>query len=377
MPDLTLVLLGAGKSTRFNNKIKKQWIRIGDDPLWLFLSKKLQKYANFKKVIIVAEESEINYMKNFASYTYINGGEERQISLRNALEKVETEFVLVTDIARACISKQVMDDLILKRNKADIIVPYLSVNDTVHYQDKFINRDEIKLIQTPQLSKSSVLKKALNTTKIFTDDSSAIIENGGSVAYIKGENKAVKLTFFKDLDKLECLKAPNKDVFIGIGYDVHPFQKNKEMFLCGVKIDFPLGFKAHSDGDVALHSLIDAILGAAGAGDIGELFPDDDKKYKNIDSKKLLKEIKNFIDKVGYEIINIDINIIAQKPKISPYKQKMKEVVSKILEIPKIRINIKATTTEGLGYIGRNEGIAVQATATLKYSDWTAEDHHK
>ncbi len=371
MPDLTLVLLGAGKSTRFNNKTKKQWIRVGDDPLWLFLSKKLQTYADFKKIIVVANKDEISYMKKYASYIYVKGGEERQISLKNALKKVETEFVLVTDIARACIDKKVIDNLISKKNSADIIVPYLDVSDTVHYQNKYINRGDVKLIQTPQLSKSTVLKEALNTTKIYTDDSSAIIENGGSIAYVKGSKKAVKLTFLSDLETLECLKASSKDIFSGIGYDVHPFEKNKEMFLCGVKIDFPFGFKAHSDGDVALHALMDAILGAAGAGDIGEIFPDCDEKYKDIDSKELLKEVKNFITKVGYDIVNVDLNIIAQKPKISPYKQKMREVLSNILNILQTKINIKATTTEGLGYIGRNEGVAVQVIASLKYSDWT------
>ena len=374
MPDLTLVLLGAGKSTRFNKKIKKQWIRIGDDPLWLFISKKFQSFANFNKIIIVADKKEINYMKKFAPYTFVQGGSERQLSLKNALKEVHTKFVLVSDIARVCIKKQLIDNLLSKTDEADSIVPYISVSDTVHYQGKYINRNDIKLIQTPQLSKSSILKNALDTPQIFTDESSAILASGGKVMYVDGSSKAIKLTFFQDLEKLDCIQPPNKDIFTGIGYDVHPFESGKEMFLGGVKLDVPFGFKAHSDGDVAIHALIDAILGAIGAGDIGELFPDSNDKYKNIDSKILLKEVSDFITVTGYEIIHIDLNIIAQIPKISPYKEKIRQTLSMILNIDKIKINIKATTTEELGYIGRKEGLSVQAIASLKYSDWTLKE---
>ncbi len=142
------------------------------------------------------------------------------------------------------------------------------------------------------------------------------------------------------------------------------------MWLGGIQIDVPYGFKAHSDGDVLIHSLIDALLGAACAGDIGEFFPDTDAQYKNIDSKLLLEEIVKFICDVGYEITNIDLTIIAQKPKINPYKQEIKTTIARLLKIEKQFVNIKATTAEKLGFIGRAEGVAVQSIATLKYYDW-------
>jgi 2-C-methyl-D-erythritol 4-phosphate cytidylyltransferase/2-C-methyl-D-erythritol 2,4-cyclodiphosphate synthase len=143
------------------------------------------------------------------------------------------------------------------------------------------------------------------------------------------------------------------------------------MVLGGVKIDSSFGFKAHSDGDVLIHSLIDALLGAAGAGDIGEFFPDTDNKFKNIDSTILLKQIVEFIINIGFEIVNVDITIIAQVPKINPYKKEIKKTLAKLLNLPKFKVNIKATTAEQLGFIGRAEGVAVQSSATLKFYDWT------
>jgi 2-C-methyl-D-erythritol 4-phosphate cytidylyltransferase/2-C-methyl-D-erythritol 2,4-cyclodiphosphate synthase len=143
------------------------------------------------------------------------------------------------------------------------------------------------------------------------------------------------------------------------------------MFLGGVNIDSSFGFKAHSDGDILIHSIIDALLGACGAGDIGEFFPDTDKKYKNADSKLLLKYIVEFINNVGFEIVNIDLTILAEVPKINPYKIQIKTTMAKLLNIPKYKINIKATTSEKMGFIGRKEGVAVLSTANLKYYDWT------
>ena len=142
------------------------------------------------------------------------------------------------------------------------------------------------------------------------------------------------------------------------------------MVLGGVEIESKFGFKAHSDGDVALHSLIDALLGAIGAGDIGEWFPDNDNAYKNADSKELLKKVVDFLGNVGFVINNIDMTIIAQTPKISPYKRALQESIATLLSVPLYAVNIKATTTEQLGFIGRGEGVCVMTSALLKRFDW-------
>ncbi|PHO08775.1 bifunctional 2-C-methyl-D-erythritol 4-phosphate cytidylyltransferase/2-C-methyl-D-erythritol 2,4-cyclodiphosphate synthase [Malaciobacter canalis] len=371
MSNVTLIILCAGNSSRFSLKAKKQWLRVDNDPVWLYVSKKLTSYYNFANVIVTSHKDEINYMKNFSDdITFIEGGDTRQNSIKNALKEIETDYVMITDVARVDIPIEVIKNLIQLKNEADCIVPVLTVSDTVVYEDETINRDHVKLIQTPQLSKTKILKQALKTNRDFTDDSSAIKSIGGTIKYIEGSQRSKKLTFCHDLDILEKLQSPSKNFFTGTGFDIHPFEDNKDMFLGGIKIDVPYGFKAHSDGDVLIHSVIDALLGACGAGDIGEFFPDTDDKYKGVDSKTLLEHIVKFIYAVGYEIVNIDLTIIAQQPKINPYKNEIKSKIAKLLNLEKRFVNIKATTAEKLGFIGRKEGVAVQSIATLKYYDW-------
>jgi len=370
LTDLTIIILSAGNSTRFGTTHKKQWLRIGTAPLWKFVADRLGKALHTENIIITAHKNEISYMQKHGNYTIVQGGESRQESLKEAIAYVNTPYVLVTDVARSCVDHAMLKRIVDAKEKADIIVPYLPVSDTVVYHEETIDRDSVKLIQTPQLSKTSVLKEALKQQKLYTDDSSAIKANGGTVFYEKGSINAKKITVFDDLSMLECLKAPSQQLFTGTGFDVHQFCENKTMVLGGVKIDSELGFKAHSDGDVAIHALIDALLGAIGGGDIGELYPDTDSKNKNIDSKVMLKEVVTFINQVGFIINNVDITIMAQKPKISPYKQQMREVLASILKLEPIFVNIKATTTEKLGFVGRKEGVAVQAAATLQYYNW-------
>lgn len=371
MEDVTLVVLCAGNSTRFENVCKKQWLRVENEPLWLNVTSRLNSYSNFKKTIVVSHEDELRYMQNFNDdFLYVKGGETRQNSIKNALNFVDTKYVMISDVARACISKDMIDRILELKDKATCVVPVLSVSDTVIYEKNTINRDEVKLIQTPQLSLTDVLKKALDTNIEFTDESSAIKNSGYEISYVKGCVKAKKLTFLDDLDEIPCLKSPSKNFFTGFGFDLHSFEDNKPMFLGGVELPYSYGFKAHSDGDVLIHSLIDALLGAIGAGDIGEFFPDTDERFKNIDSKKLLKYIVRFVKNVGYEIVNVDITIIAEQPKINPHKIEIKNSLSKLLNLPKQFINVKATTSEKIGSIGRKEGVVVQCVANVKYYEW-------
>lgn len=371
MSDITLIILCAGNSSRFELSSKKQWLRTNNTPLWLFVTNRLNNFHNFSNIIIAAHKDEISYMKDFCDYaTFVEGGSTRQESMKIALQKVNTEHVMVTDVARACIPKDVILNLIEAKSDADCIVPILKVSDTVVFDKDTINRDQVKLIQTPQLSVTKKLKKALETETEFTDDSSAIKNIGGTIKYVKGSLKSKKLTFEDDILDLKCLDKPSNNFFTGTGFDIHPFEDNKKMWLGGVHIEGDYGFKAHSDGDVLIHSVIDALLGACGAGDIGEFFPDTDEKYKGADSKELLKHIVKFIYNVGYEIVNVDLTIIAQKPKINPYKNEIKSTMANLLNIEKQFVNIKATTAEKLGFIGRAEGVAVQSIATLKYYEW-------
>lgn len=384
--DITLVMLAAGNSTRFckDFKCKKQWLRVDDKPLWYIATSNILKHCSVKKVILVASRQDYTYMRNSFDWQIwgrdvlvVCGGDTRAQSLANALEHVSTSYMLVSDVARWNVADNVIENMIelaTRDENIDCVVPFLKVADTSFYEGKYLNRESLKLIQTPQLSSVERLKVALQHGD-FSDESSAITAMGGKVAFVEGSPLMNKLTYWSDLSlHIANLRAPSAKVFIGSGIDVHEFEdgfkSNKPMILGGVHIPSSLAFKAHSDGDVALHALCDAILGAIGGGDIGEWFPDDDMAYKNADSKILLKHIYDFAQSVGYEIFNVDLSIMAQTPKLASYKAAMRKCIAEILHIPQAYINIKATTTEGLGFIGRKEGICVQAHVSMGFINW-------
>lgn len=370
MNDTTLILLAAGSSSRFALPVKKQWLFQGDLPLWKKTADEFASLADFKDIIIVSSQKDIEYMRLFADYKFVSGGNSRQESLSNALSVVDTAFVLVNDIARCCIDREMIERVISQKGSADCIVPALKAVDTMYEGDRLLDRSIVRSIQTPQLSRTDILKKALKNGE-FTDESGAISSIGGSIKFVEGSHIARKLTTVKDINLLPCLEKPRESRFTGFGIDTHPFENGKKMFLCGTEIDSDYGFKAHSDGDVAIHALIDAILGAAGLGDIGEHFPDSDDRYRGADSTLLLNDTITLIKSIGLDIEQCDMTIVAQKPKLSPYKDKMRKRLADILRVPQRFVNIKATTSEKMGFIGREEGITVHAVATLKYYDWT------
>jgi 2-C-methyl-D-erythritol 4-phosphate cytidylyltransferase / 2-C-methyl-D-erythritol 2,4-cyclodiphosphate synthase len=371
LPDLTLVMLSAGSSSRFHHKAKKQWLRIGDVPLWLYSTHNLANLYPFSKIIVTMSREDLPYARKFSdTITFVEGGDSRQASLKNALLHVSTPYVLISDCARPCIDASMLERILNAALTHDCVVPYLSVVDTVVYEEATIERADVKLIQTPQCSSTALLKQALQTDVEYTDESSAIKAIGGHVAYVLGNAHAKKLTCKDDIPLLPCLEAPTFLPMVGYGFDVHAFMEGKAMMLGGVEVHPSMGFRAHSDGDVAIHALIDALLGAAGAGDIGECFPDSEARYKDIDSKELLSDVCAFLERVGFEMVHCDITIMAEFPKLGHMKDAIRFALSKVLHLPPHHINIKATTTEKLGFVGRKEGVAVSATATLKYLDW-------
>jgi len=373
LQDITLILLGAGSASRFKLAPKKQWLWSDDRPIWLKVADDFQSLYAFEETIIVSSKDDIQSMKNFATYTFVEGGDSRQASLKNALDQVTTPFVLVSDIARCCLDETMIQRILLAKKNRSCVVPTLPVVDTLYFEEAPLNRESAKIIQTPQLSCTQTLKEALSTDQEFTDDSSAIASQGGEIIFVEGSTKAHKLTTVEDLAKLPCLDAPSTQALTGFGIDIHAFEEGKAMMLCGVEIDSPFGFKAHSDGDVAIHALIDALLGAAGLGDIGEFYPDTSETYKGADSSLLLKDTITRLSNLGYSLGNVDLTIIAQTPKLLNYKKDMRFNLASLLHLPPYRVNIKATTAEKLGWIGRKEGVAVEAVATLYYYDWTQQ----
>lgn len=380
--NISLIIMSAGESRRFRQKcaVKKHWIRLNGKPLWLFVADSLNARYKFAKTIITANANEVAYMKRFCDYEIVCGGDSRQKSLENALACVDSEFVAVSDAARFGLDFEVLDNLFaVDLSVIDCVIPTLSVADTIFMEGEFgikqyLNRSSVKLIQTPQISRVATLQKAMKLGD-FSDESSAINALGGKIVCVDGSDKMHKLTHFSDLERILVRfdSAQNKqntanpsETLIGYGFDTHRFCKGDEITLCGVKIKCEFGIEAHSDGDVALHALMDALLGAVGAGDIGEWFPPSDEQFKGADSLKLLAQVVDFTQGVGFKIVNADMMILAQTPKITPHKDKMIEILSEVLHLPKNRINIKATTMEKMGFVGRKEGICAKSVVSLK-----------
>jgi len=374
--DITLILLGAGSASRFALPPKKQWLWIGNQPLWLKVANDFQELYAFKSTIIVSSKDDISSMSNFAEHHFVVGGDTRQQSLKNALKEVKTPYVLVSDIARCCLDELMIERILSAKKKKSCVVPTLKVVDTLYFENSPINREDTKIIQTPQLSCTETLKEALSAEEEFTDDSSAVASMGGEIIFVEGSAKAHKLTTVEDLSKMSCLEKPSSRALTGFGIDIHPFEEGKQMVLCGVEIESSFGFKAHSDGDVAIHALIDALLGAAGLGDIGEFYPDTSDEYKGADSKELLLDTVKRLNDLGYVIGNVDLAIIAQTPRLLNYKKAMRFKLANLLNLRPNLVNIKATTAEKLGWIGRKEGVAVEAVATLYYYDWTKNENY-
>lgn len=383
---LALVLLCAGESSRFTSsfpphkRIKKQWLRIGDIPLWRKVLNDLRSLVDFSEVVVCFSSLELEYARSFLNKDEraIDGGSTRAKSLSNALNLIHSDYVFVMDVARPRIDKTVLASIVQNFWNWDCTVSYRDCPDTAVYKSTNIDRKDLYLIQTPQISKASILRDFL-TQKDYTDESSLMLENHKNVRFLPGSSKMNKITTLQDLSLLlgaEGFASPSKDIFIGQGVDIHAFEDecvkspSRGLYLGGVLIDAHREFRAHSDGDVLLHAIMDALLGSIGGGDIGEYFPDTEQIFKDADSKKLLEQILYFFTSVGYEIVNMDISILAQTPKVQPYKEAIKDCLSHLLSLPKYKINIKATTTEKMGFIGRKEGVCVLVTLGAKFIDW-------
>ena len=371
MNRISLILLSAGNSTRFALPVKKQWLYQGEIPLWLHVARQFEAAYDFLEIIVTGHPEELGYMRSFADYTFVAGGASRQASLSNALAEAQGEWVMVSDIARCCLDRAMIERILHRCGEADCIVPALKAVDTVYEGDRPVDRERIRLIQTPQLSRTALLRTAISRGEEYTDESSAILAAGGKLLFVEGSRRARTLTHPQDLKALECLTPPASISFTGFGMDIHAFEGGKPMVLGGVPIDAPMGFKAHSDGDVAIHALIDALLGAAGMGDIGEHFPDSDPRWAGADSTRLLQAVLERIRECGLSPLHADLTIVAQVPRLGPYKEAIRRKLAHILGLMPARVNVKATTAEKMGFIGREEGIAVHAVATLGIYDWS------
>jgi|TARA_B100001093_G_scaffold485817_1_gene520579 2-C-methyl-D-erythritol 4-phosphate cytidylyltransferase / 2-C-methyl-D-erythritol 2,4-cyclodiphosphate synthase len=376
-----LILLAGGNSTRFISSISKPYQKIGGKTLLEINIKKATESRQIKKIVVVYNKKDTRSIKELKlkNVKLVKGGKNRQISTFNALKSIIKDKViskvLIHDAARPNFSMSLLNKIIKKMQNAKAVVPILNIQDAIKqkiYTEKYEyiigkNRKDFFLTQTPQafnLKEIYSLHKKNNVK--YRDDDISLFMNLDNVKFIEGENNNFKITEQSDLEKLKNLYKSK--INYGIGFDVHRLVKKRKLYLAGLKIKSKLGTLGHSDGDPVLHAVTDAILGACKLGDIGQIFSDKNKKFKNIRSTILLKRVIEKIKIEGYFVNNIDINIITQTPKIKKYKNKMINNISNLCEIKNNQINIKGKTTEKLGLIGKERAIACEVIASvIKY----------
>ncbi|MDC0152866.1 2-C-methyl-D-erythritol 2,4-cyclodiphosphate synthase [Candidatus Pelagibacter sp.] len=365
------IILAAGESKRFKSKTPKPYHLYRGKLLFQHSIDKAKESNKFKKVVLVINKKHKKLIRNIKlkNVKIIIGGKNRSESSLKALKSIinnKISKVFIHDAARPNFSLKLVSNLFKELRKNKCVVPVLKTSNSVKFKEKNklknIDRNKIYLTQTPQaFDYKTLLNLQKETTSKITDDANLFIEANKKVQFINGEINNSKITLKSDVIEKKNLKY-------GIGFDVHRLVPKKKLYLGGIKIPSSLGTLGHSDGDPVLHAVTDSILGACKMGDIGEKFSDKNKKYKNIRSTVLLKKIIDQIKLKNYSINNIDINIITQKPKISNYKNKMIQSISKICEISPNKINIKGKTTEKLGLIGKEKAIACEViTSVITY----------
>ncbi len=358
------ILLAAGKGKRFNLKIPKQYIFYKNKPLFMHSIDIALKSNLFKQIVIVTNNKiSLKHKK----IKIIKGGKERFQSSHLALEYIKRKNfknVFIHDAARPNFTIKLLKNLNKNLNNNKAVVPYINTDNSTKYncRNKIVNlnREKVLLTQTPQCFDYKTLYKLSKNNKNFVTDEAALFLNSNiKIKFIKGEETNIKITKKSDL-----YKTPIK-TFYGIGFDIHRLIKNKKLYLGGIKIPFHSGLKGHSDGDVVLHSIIDAILGAMRKKDIGTLYPSNKNKFKNIRSNKMLLPVISILKNNNCYINNLDINLICEKPKVSKYRNKIINSLSKQMDINKNIINIKGKTVEKLGLIGKENAIACESIVSI------------
>ena len=376
-----LIILAGGNSHRFRSNIGKPYQKIAGKSLIEINIIKARKFKQIKKIIVVYNKKDSKRIKSLKlkNIILVPGGNSRQQSTYNALKYLKKQKsiskVLIHDAARPNFSTKLLGSILKKMKNTRAVVPKIKIQDAIKQiidssKDEYIlgkKRDNLFLTQTPQAFKlNEIFELHKSNHSKYKDDDISLYMDLNKVKFIEGEKNNFKITDQSDLENLKSIYKSRLNV--GIGFDVHRLVLKRKLYLGGLKIKSKLGTLGHSDGDPVLHSITDAILGATKMGDIGQMFSDKSKRFKNIRSTILLRRVVEQIKIKGYFINNIDINIITQTPKIKNYKRKMIENISKLCEINKSQINIKGKTTEKLGIIGKEKAIACETIASvIKY----------
>lgn len=362
MPKIGVIVVAAGSSQRFGTD--KLSLNLAGKPVWRYSAEQFLSHPAVTSVVIVT-----SLPISIEGVQVVPGGATRQESVANGIAALpaDTDYVLVHDAARPLISSDLINRVIAKLDKGLAVGPALAVTDTIRQEGNgVLDRSTLHAIQTPQGATYADFIRAQSAPGTYTDDLSALEAVGCAVRLVPGEPANMKLTTPQDWNMIQSFLT--KETRTGLGYDIHAFSSdpNRPLWLGGVEFDSRPGLEGHSDADALLHAVVDAILGAACLGDIGLHYPNTDPRWHNAPSSLFLTETAQMVRDLGWKIVHVDATVLAERPKVLPKRLEICAKIAECLGIDADRISIKATTHERLGAIGREEGIAAMATATLE-----------
>ena len=373
---VTALIVAAGKGERLGGELPKQYRPIGGKPVLRWAVEALAGHPSIDRVRVVIGEGQEQMARHALADLhvgdFIRGGAERSDSVVSGLHAIEEGTVLIHDAARPFCPPAVVDRLLTALEGNDGAVPVLPVADTLALGDAFldgpVDRKRMLRVQTPQAFYVEDLIYAYEEAgrSSATDESTIMLAAGLKVASVEGDPMLEKLTTSADWERAEAILASRLIPRTGMGYDVHAFSGEGPIMLGGIAVPHARGLAGHSDADVVLHAITDALLGAAGLGDIGEHFPPSDAQWKGASSDLFLKHAADLVRARGGIIDHVDVTIVAEEPKVGPHRSAIRTRVAEILAVKLDQVSVKATTTEGLGFTGRREGMAAQAVASIR-----------
>ena len=371
LPAFAAVVVAAGKGLRAGQPLPKQFAMWRGKPVLRHSVEALLASGADPLVVAIPENGEAaakQALEGLTGYELVTGGATRQQSVARALSAIgSADRVLIHDAARPDLPETVIARLLDALDDAPGAIPVLPVVDSLSRDENGLmvgtaRREELRRVQTPQAFRFADIRGAHATWEgdpVAGDDAQVLRAAGGDVAHVAGDERLAKLTFAEDF--MTALPPMR----VGMGYDVHRLAEGEELWLGGIRIEHERGLAGHSDADVALHAIVDALLGAIADGDIGSHFPPSDPQWKGASSDRFLAHAARLVTDAGYAVGNIDLTIICEAPKIGPHRQAMRERIADLLGVDINAISVKATTTERLGFTGRGEGIAAQAIASV------------
>ncbi|MGN6355936.1 MAG: bifunctional 2-C-methyl-D-erythritol 4-phosphate cytidylyltransferase/2-C-methyl-D-erythritol 2,4-cyclodiphosphate synthase [Novosphingobium sp.] len=372
LPSTAAVIVAAGQGLRAGQPLPKQFARWRGRPVVRHSAEALAAAGVAPIVVAIPEGAEEIAADALSGLPvrFITGGATRQQSVRLGLESLgldKPDFVLIHDAARPILPRTVIDRLIGALAATPGAIPVLPVVDSLTHAAGDLmgapaRREDLRRVQTPQAFRYSAILAAHRDwpgEPVAGDDAQVAQAAGLEIALVEGDEALHKLTYASDFSQTTSAFR------VGSGYDVHRLEEGEDLWLCGVKIEHSHGLSGHSDADVAIHALVDALLGAVGAGDIGQHFPPSDPQWRGASSDRFLVHAVKLVGAAGYAVANIDVTLICEAPKIGPHREAMRGRLAELMDIDRALISVKATTTEKLGFTGRSEGIAAQALAMV------------